>query len=71
MRESGISVIRVAMTPSDHMGRCFANYWSEYGVVAYRWIQHDERRSKIHINEKYGKLVFEINAKLGQMGRTK
>ena len=44
---------------------------SEHGVIAYRWIQNDERRSKIHTNKKCGMIVFEINAKLGQMGRTK
>ena len=44
---------------------------SEHGVIAYRWIQNDERRSKIHTNKKCGMIVFEINVKLGQMGRTK
>ena len=43
---------------------------SEHGVIAYRWIQNDERRSKIHINMKCGITVFEIIAKIGQMGRT-
>ena len=39
-------------------------------VVAYRWIQNDERRSKIHINKKCGMIVFEINAKICQTGPT-
>ena len=39
-------------------------------VVTYRWIQNDERMLKLLINMKCGIIVFEINAKIGQMGRT-
>ena len=38
-------------------------------VVAYRWIQNDEKRSKIHI-KKCGTIVLEINETLGYTGGT-
>ena len=37
---------------------------SEHGVIAYRWIQNDERRSKMYMSALAGIENLDINAKM-------
>ena len=37
---------------------------SEHGVIAYRWIQNDERRSKMYMSTLAGMENLDINAKM-------
>ena len=41
---------------------------SEHGVIAYRWIQNDERRSKIHTNKKMRYDSFRNKREIGSNG---
>ena len=50
---------------SDH-DLYLQNHCSEHRLVACRWIQNDERMSKIHISILSGMKIFEIIAKIGQ-----
>ena len=47
----------------------FANYWSEHGVVADRWIQYHGKRPKRHIVILPVYEIHELKAKIDGVAR--